>query len=571
MLSMPSAFEREPLPDPSADEGEKIEHPKILTKEGVPVDALTQAARDELAQRVRDIRKERDAASAAANRPINKMLEVLGSKRGSRYFSREAAEHARRSKSELQSGKERIQRTEENIAGKAVAETVRRPLRELQAAASKEEVAEILQRLSVSNLDAALQSEQHQDTLLGDLADYFTFRASPDAAGHKAIVKLAKDIVATDLRNGSKLVQEKFITLGPVLNAVLEYLKSEEKQHLAAAIEQASGNTQANGDVLRDCVVRTPKLGDLVMKFGSPEAKEQLKRIVAEEVASGNLKLLEAEGINELYWAARMEFERYIKDHFGLDPESLFEAWNWKAAELEANLRTMNQVEAGQAGAVRILHDTFGIKEFLRYPPELLVAQAKEVGVNQPYGVIIFPRHDAEGSFDDITGALKKLFEDTRGHHGLRVFEVAGKYGKNSLAKALLSLDKRYGESNKISFMVLGGHGLPGSVTLGFRKALEQHKLEGAARRNVKGLFEENPSIMLFACSTGHEQGIARELSRILEGTAMGPETTALASSIEVKTNYNPDGKAKFDVHYNVPTKRYFKGQLQEELSEQAA
>jgi hypothetical protein len=222
--------------------------------------------------------------------------------------------------------------------------------------------------------------------------------------------------------------------------------------------------------------------------------------------------------------------------------------------DLKADLQTMLSLEKKQKGSVKRLLENYGIKEFYRYPEEMLLAQLDEEKNDQPYGIVVFPRGDHNTAFDQDVEVLNKLFNQTRGYYGLKVFEIESKI---AFARDLIKL-KKY--ENKISFMVFGGHGSEDSIAITEKeiagdyfgqtaKKIKTEDFDSKGTARVKDFFVENPKIILVSCSTGaKEDGIAQKISQVYGAEVIAPNKDTSLKDIE--TTYDDYGKPKFDVVY---------------------
>ncbi len=293
-----------------------------------------------------------------------------------------------------------------------------------------------------------------------------------------------------------------------------------------------------------------------IYQISSPETQEKMIDIIHEKVLSGS----ESDAYSLLFASsdfikinAEVVVEKKIKDEFGVADFNL-SAWKGNGIKLHENLKIMSQLEKSEPGAVKKLVEDYGIMEFHRYPTELLLAQIKEENIQQPYGIVIYPRHDHNNAFDNEVPMFKKLFQDTRGHYGVKVAECESKY---DLARRFISLDGKYGKENKISFIVMGGHGSGDSLRLG------QDRINNSPRNSVFNVESANPGfkkanqkyldkdaeIILMSCSVGQKDGVAQKLSDSFEKKTMAP--TIPVSNLELDLRYDINGKPHFKAIYD--------------------
>lgn len=194
------------------------------------------------------------------------------------------------------------------------------------------------------------------------------------------------------------------------------------------------------------------------------------------------------------------------------------------------NLMRLGEIESEVPGIAKFLYQEYGIADFGRYPKEMLIKQYKEKDVtNKPYGVIIYPRTDWNGAFYHDIDKFTELLKQLKGEFLLRVAECESKI---DIARVLINFDKKYnlpnGDGQKISLLILGGHGSETSIQFGW-KSDEMHNLNssdlaGKGVRKTGGFFEDEPTIILASCSTGAEAGIAQELSKTFNAKVIAPK-----------------------------------------------
>ena len=258
---------------------------------------------------------------------------------------------------------------------------------------------------------------------------------------------------------------------------------------------------------------------------------------------------------------------------FGIDPSKFFAIWENSGGYGEKrekyilrNIEAMDSLEAELPGSVSLLYHEFGIVNFSRYPRPMLTQQVKEREMTEnPYGVILYPYTDYNGSFEMDDGILQQLRDQLPQRYCIRILECGGRVG---VAKALLKLDKKYGAEQKIEFMILGGHGTENMIQFGAgdssSSSLSAEDLMGPGSARASGFFSKNPTVMLFSCSTGVEGGIAHKLSERIGATVIAPDIPTAPSEIFVKDDGN---RLEFSVEYSRddgsrgnPAQRYTRG-----------
>ncbi|MDO8571058.1 MAG: hypothetical protein Q7R79_00075, partial [bacterium] len=133
---------------------------------------------------------------------------------------------------------------------------------------------------------------------------------------------------------------------------------------------------------------------------------------------------------------------------------------------VERNIHTIVALEKKAPSSARVLWKDFGIRHFARYPVDILLRQyhSREDTTKQ-YGVAMMATNDPGGSFA-IGHAMWSDFEKQLRAQGLllRISEISNKV---EFLKRLITSDRRYGKTQKISFMVLGSHGSNDYLELG--------------------------------------------------------------------------------------------------------
>lgn len=246
-------------------------------------------------------------------------------------------------------------------------------------------------------------------------------------------------------------------------------------------------------------------------------------------------------------------------DRYGLDSNVVLRRWDAGAVKQQTgttfdflhtagplrywNRESLVHLEEQRPGIAKTLYQEFGILNYSRYPEELLIDQYDQrTNTDKPYGVIIYPSVDDNGAylqFANNHGILRDLRDDLQGKYLLRIIEADSKYG---LARALIGLNNRYGETQKISFALLRGHGTRESVQLGNltdRGVLSLEDLKGKSAKKFKDFFVPNPMAVITSCNTGETNGLGERLAEVLQGRVMVPDDCSSLESVD--TNINGD------------------------------
>ncbi len=335
------------------------------------------------------------------------------------------------------------------------------------------------------------------------------------------------------------------------------------------------------------------KIRDAGMEGNSPKPLEWLNTIIQTEegivtktkVASAVIEI--AEGAKSLYnraHALSVVYEHYrdsstisnFLEKYKLPVEEILTAWQASVNhdvemkekakdEIFENFRAIETLEQFRPGSSHLLYKNCGIRDFGRYPTDLLINQFDEWDkTDLPYGIAIFPRNDWNGAFYLNKYTLGDLPDQLRGKFALRVFECES---KQDIARVLISIDKKYGSKQKISLAIIGGHGQHNSILFGGKE--ERHKLTttdlsgGGATKSVR-FFTESPTFILASCSTGADKGIGQELSNKFKAKLIAPKIpTAL---MRVYASKKPGREFRFNASYLDPdTKNIYKQGLKEQ------
>ncbi|MBI2035577.1 MAG: hypothetical protein HYT12_02745 [Candidatus Liptonbacteria bacterium] len=265
-----------------------------------------------------------------------------------------------------------------------------------------------------------------------------------------------------------------------------------------------------------------------------------------------------------------------IVEFYGLDdPDSLLKIWLQTAYSEEdsrlflhnyllANLWAIRSIEKSSPGAARALQKEFGIKDFGRYPEEMLLSQYEERDdIEKPYGIILYPQDDNTGAFYGGRRVFANLYSALKDTHSLRTVEAGSKI---EIGRRLIELDRRYGKRHKISFAIIGGHGTINSIKFGDgskRSYLFSDDLRGRGVKRSKKFFEDDATLILVSCNTGQPTGIAEKLSKVFGFNVIAPDMPSNIGNIWVKKS--ADNKLSFKVEYTegVDTKSYFQKNTQ--------
>lgn len=246
---------------------------------------------------------------------------------------------------------------------------------------------------------------------------------------------------------------------------------------------------------------------------------------------------------------------------FGIDSETAFKwIFEWttyqkpKGFVVRKNIEAVVRLENEKKGITTILFEKYGILNFGRYPVAMLLRQYENMNnKDNPYGVIIYPKGDHNGAFHGDEFVFTSLnfemaLDENLRKYLIRIYECGS---KKDIAKALIDLDAAYGQSHKISFAIIGGHGSKDSINFGFgsskRNSLYSSDLHRSRVQKTGDFFEPDATIVLVSCSTGENEGIAQTLTEKMGMKVIAPNVPTNIVRITPKFK---DGKIDFDAEY---------------------
>ncbi len=245
----------------------------------------------------------------------------------------------------------------------------------------------------------------------------------------------------------------------------------------------------------------------------------------------------------------------FFNTKYGIEQPNFSETLNYTGRSLSRILVNMDSIEEEYPGGCKELNNKFNISEFGRYPYYVLIEQLREQNDQSPYGLMVFPKTDENGAFYEMASGIANINIETENKHLLRVYEASGKM---DLARILLGCDKKYGENNKISFLILGGHGSWQSLDLGSHLAttskneegrrLVKNDFTGEGVRRTKDFFVEKPAITLISCETGADEGIINDFSKTYDAEVVAPK---VPTSVEdMHAEYDDTGRPHFKIKW---------------------
>lgn len=226
---------------------------------------------------------------------------------------------------------------------------------------------------------------------------------------------------------------------------------------------------------------------------------------------------------------------------------------------LVENMKTILYLEQQRPGICQVLRKEFGIRNFFRYPAEILIDQYDTRDTATKKGIATVALYDHNGAFYQRTSqrAMQKLFtqlhdEQKLGEkYGLMVYEIGDSH---ELVRAVANARRR-SQDRKLSFGIVMGHGMEDSVQfgdffmrqLGRRDTLTSQDMEHPIAPAVAGVFEQGAPILFDSCSTGKE--IVQEASKLglkvsgpLVPTSISSYSVAKQGEIlDIRADWNSD------------------------------
>ena len=218
---------------------------------------------------------------------------------------------------------------------------------------------------------------------------------------------------------------------------------------------------------------------------------------------------------------------------------------------IKNNIEAIEKLEVSKPGITKFLNTQYGVRDFSRYPQEVLIRiyeQREEKTV--PYGLIIFPKDDWNGAFNHKQKIFKDLAQQLQQFgYSLRIIECES---KRDLARRIIKVNKLYGQA---SFAIVGGHGTENSIAFGnfysdnLNSKLSKEDLLGRGVGRGSKFFIPNPSIILSSCSTGKNEGIGQRLSEVYNARVIAPDIPTSIHKISVVKDAATDSLV-FEVGY---------------------
>lgn len=212
-------------------------------------------------------------------------------------------------------------------------------------------------------------------------------------------------------------------------------------------------------------------------------------------------------------------------------------------------------LESEHPGSIERLKKEFNIEFPGRYPREILLDMLDEKHQSSAYGVVVYPKDDYNTAFHQDAFKLRKLNDQlNKDGYVIRIAEIDG--GMN-LLKTLLRFNKRFGKDQKISFMILGGHGRKDNIHFSNMPNgnIGSKDIKGQGLKRLADIFDPNATVIMQSCSTGTEKGIAQIISQFFNVKVIAPKVST--STEEISVIKSSDG-LEFNVSYYEDDKSVF-------------
>ncbi len=215
---------------------------------------------------------------------------------------------------------------------------------------------------------------------------------------------------------------------------------------------------------------------------------------------------------------------------FGVDPKDFLDAW--RVASVDAfktfseNKIALQNLEAQRPGIIKTLSKEFGIKNFGRYPEDLLIKQFDQKEQEGRFGVASFPRLDHGSAFGNENNrkTISEMASKLGDEYKIRITEVGSIF---DLVKKLSQLHSRYG---KMAFGMIGAHGAKDEMQFDWEDKNElwtNNVLKSPSAPRLHDYFEDGATLILRSCSTGTEDGIGQAISKSLGMKVIAPDSVS--------------------------------------------
>jgi hypothetical protein len=407
-------------------------------------------------------------------------------------------------------------------------------------------------RRELIEFDQIVRRNVHLDeTSLGELL-YEISCFKPDSPLQAAVNRLVAVIVRDNIDTIVSRITDKDHDFSSAMHALIANGKDDD---LCIRLVQALapiGSCEELTPQLKELIYKnngwTIKLEEQTALFQIDHAARRIGREIDEWKSNSR-------PVEEQIRDSEEFFRRYTNRVF---KDSDTQKYNYRLSGEYAyrDAHSLIELEKARPGITKFLKDKFGIMDFGRYPTKVLIDQYDQFEDDtKPYGLILYPRSDWNGSFHYNPSIVASLADQAAAlGYRLKIAEV------NSLIDAtriLLMLKKKY-PNHKISFAMVGGHGTKTSIEFGEDDGLgklEMSHLSGDGIKRALGeeFFEEGAPIVLRSCSTFT---MAQEMSKSSMGVTTGPDDDTGIESLELARN---NDKVSFTANYHEATAKSYK------------
>lgn len=231
------------------------------------------------------------------------------------------------------------------------------------------------------------------------------------------------------------------------------------------------------------------------------------------------------------------------------------------------NVHAIAKLEEREVGASKYLSEMWGIRSFCRYPEDVLIQQYRrdrshKVGTKKGKTfLILYPESDWSGSFDKPE-FIQKIANDAEAEGATLIIAESGK--RYRCAVNVARCDRQYG---LIDLAIIGGHSNGEEIEFGpgdenvfsindlilNENNQQAHRKQRQRLDALRSHFAPDGRIILKACSTGKEGGIAERVTQHFELATQGPTTPSTIDSIDVRS-----GRATYHSHgFAAPSNTY--------------
>ncbi|MDP3953425.1 MAG: hypothetical protein Q8P99_01195 [bacterium] len=236
-----------------------------------------------------------------------------------------------------------------------------------------------------------------------------------------------------------------------------------------------------------------------VIKKGIELTEEQ--KGISEAIASIRYKLFSALGLNQL---DTDDIQAALRSRLWYS-ESVYETMDETMDLSNKTLDAMIKLETLRPGAVKMLHDTYGIRFFGRYDLWKLIDQI-DGKLDHRRKVLYTAASDRNGAFDHMYSRMV-LFDDDNNRivvEGATLMEIG---------RRLVRLSRQIGP---IEELVIAGHGTASGVRLGENTRLEQSQVvrsKGLTRLTDRKVISATTSVIFMSCKTGARKGMKKGIA----------------------------------------------------------